>query len=269
MKIGISSWTYSWAVGVADYEPERPMGALDLLERAHALGADVLQIADNLPLDRLEPRELDQLALQAERHGIQIEVGTRGLDPDRLRVYLELARKLNAPLVRTLAHDGDDRPSLDESARRIACVMDEFETAGIVLGVENHDFYPAQWFSQLAQRIASPCFGICLDAVNNLGQGESFREVLDCLAPHTVNFHCKDYTIRRKPTMLGFDVSGAALGEGMLDLHGAYSRLKPGISWVIELWTPFQENLEQTLRLEEEWVRRSMACLHALRAKCT
>ena len=53
MRLGIGSYTYGWAIGVSGHAPERPMGALDLLERAAELGVGLVQVADNLPLHRL------------------------------------------------------------------------------------------------------------------------------------------------------------------------------------------------------------------------
>ena len=69
MKLGLSSWTYSWNIGVPGYpQPTCPMTAMDLLKKAHELGAQVLQIADNLPLEALSLEELDALAAQAKAY---------------------------------------------------------------------------------------------------------------------------------------------------------------------------------------------------------
>mgnify|MGYP000944512212 CR=1 FL=1 len=76
MKLGISSYTYPWAIGVPGYPPERPMSALGLLDRARDVGVEVVQICENLPLDRLAPAELEALAERARELGISLEVGT-------------------------------------------------------------------------------------------------------------------------------------------------------------------------------------------------
>lgn len=90
MKLGISSWTYTWAVGVPGHPPEHPMTALDLLNRGAELGVHLLQVADNLPLDQLSPAELDAFEKRAAELDISIEVGMRGIAPDHLRTYLRL-----------------------------------------------------------------------------------------------------------------------------------------------------------------------------------
>ncbi|MCL2462555.1 MAG: sugar phosphate isomerase/epimerase [Defluviitaleaceae bacterium] len=277
--IGISSWAYPWAVGVAGYEqPSRPMDAFGLLEKARELGAGVLQIEDNLPLHALGPNELDTLAAAARGCDITLEAGTKGLSPDNLLRYLDIALRIGARLVRTLPHDGSDRPGLEEAAARLMKVMPEYESNGVTLAVENHDFYPSKWLAELMERVngpaicplraapaARPCIlGVCLDPVNNFGQGESERDVFANLARFTVNFHCKDYMIARKPSMLGFDVEGAPLGSGRLDLKAAKTTLRPGISWVIESWTPWRENIRKTIQLEDEWARAGVGALRGV-----
>ena len=262
MRVGISSWACPWAIGVAGYPvPSQPMRAMDLLLLADETGAQVLQIADNLPLHLLSKGELSDLAAEAGRRGIALEAGTKGLAEDKLLQYLDIAGMLGAKLVRTLPHDGADRPDLEEALRRLRAVRSAFEAAGVTLAVENHDFYPGAWLRRLLELADSPMIGVCLDAVNNLGLGESFREVIALLGPRTVNFHCKDYTIARKPTMLGFDVTGAAAGEGMLDLELAKDSLRRDISWILESWLPWQGDIQATLRMEKEWLTRGMDTL--------
>ena len=54
MRLGISSFTYVWSVGVPGFfAPSQPLAPGGLLEKAVQLGVRVVQIADNLPLDRL------------------------------------------------------------------------------------------------------------------------------------------------------------------------------------------------------------------------
>ncbi len=268
MQIGISSWSCPWAIGVAGYPvPPGPMGAMELLQLAAETGAQVLQIADNLPLHPLPRGMLKELHREARLRGITLEAGTRGLAPDNLLQYLDIAGELGAKLVRTLPHDGTDRPDFEEALRRLRAVKPVFEAAGVMLAIENHDHYPSEWLRRLTEAADSPYIGVCLDAVNNLGLGESFREVLHTLGPRTVNFHCKDYTILRKPTMLGFDVVGAVAGEGMLDLALAQNALRADISWILESWLPWQEDIGSTLLTERNWLLKGMDNLRRLARK--
>lgn len=51
MNIGISSYTYTWGVGVPGYSSiENPLTPIDLIRRAFELGVQVVQLCDNTPL---------------------------------------------------------------------------------------------------------------------------------------------------------------------------------------------------------------------------
>ncbi|MDR0425753.1 MAG: sugar phosphate isomerase/epimerase [Clostridiales bacterium] len=263
MKIGLSTWAYPAFCAARQKE-----AALRLIERAAELRAEVFQFADNLPLDGLSAKELERLRLSAQENGIAPEVGTAGLSPENLMRHLAVAKSLGATLVRTLPHSRESRPGLLEAQGMIGRVIKEYESAGVTLAVENHDHYPAAWFSKLIESVKSPFLGVCLDAVNSLGQGEGFSEVIGALARHTVNFHCKDYTIRRRADSMGFVVSGTQTGRGMLDLDTAKNRLSGGISWIVESWLPDEDNakMQQT---EQIWARESLAYLFRFRReKC-
>lgn len=244
--------------------PASPMTAMDLLQKAHELDTQVLQIADNLPLERLTAAELDTLGSQAQKWGIILEAGTRGVRPKHLSLYLEIAARLHAPLLRTLLHGADGRPSIEEAEKDIRAVLPELREKNIVLAVENHDFYPVADLRGLMERIRDPYVGICLDPVNNLAQGDSTNDVFTTLGAYAANFHCKDYTIRRKPSNLGFDVEGCASGEGLLNLPRCIARF-PDLSFLVELWTPWQDDIAATCALEDKWARGSVDALRRLR----
>lgn len=266
-NIGISSWTFGWAVGVNGFQkPAVPVTPLDLAGKCVSLKADVLQIADNLPLHTYDTLYIDKLGRFAADKGIALEVGTKGLGRDNLLEYLAIAKRLGAKLVRTLPHDTNSRPDLNEARAMIREVLPEFRKNGIILGIENHDFYPSEWLRDLVTFFSDPCLGVCLDTVNNFGQGESEKEVFDILGKYAVNFHCKDYIISRKPHMMGFDVTGAPTGEGFLNLKRA-AKLPGNISWIIELWTPWQGNVEDTVQKEAKWAENSVINLRNFRSQ--
>src|SRR5262245_46995842 len=112
MRLGISSYTFVWAVGVAGYpQPARPLTVDGLLDKAADLGVKVVQIADNLPLHRLSQGELDRLAERAAEQGVALEVGTAGLMPDQLRQYLAVAVRLHSPFLRVVIDSDELQPS--------------------------------------------------------------------------------------------------------------------------------------------------------------
>ena len=65
MKIGLGSYSLRWSIGFKDLVPPAPMSAMECLDFAVAEGCEVVQFADNLPLDRLTTAEQTALAQRA------------------------------------------------------------------------------------------------------------------------------------------------------------------------------------------------------------
>ena len=141
MKIGVSSWTWSWNIGVSGYERlPQPMDAMGLLQAARNLGAEVLQIADNLPLEKLTAEQQLALGRQANDWGIALEAGTKGVRRDALLPFLDAAERIGAKFVRTLLHDDSGCPTVTEAEEALCGIIPELKKRGMTLGVENHDF---------------------------------------------------------------------------------------------------------------------------------
>ncbi|MEZ4832503.1 MAG: hypothetical protein R2873_10985 [Caldilineaceae bacterium] len=87
-RLGLGTYAYAWAIGVPGYPVTEPMDGFAFLHRAADLNLPLVQIADNLPLDALSTATLQALVNEAQRLGLEIEVGTRGIAPDHLRRYL-------------------------------------------------------------------------------------------------------------------------------------------------------------------------------------
>lgn len=267
MQLGVGSYTFAWAIGVLGREPARPMNALSLLEKAAALGVRVVQIADNLPLDRLPLIERDQLIERADELGIAIEVGTRGIGTEHLRTYLRLAQCLGSRILRVVTDTHEHRPSPEETVRLLARVVSEFGRARVVLAIENHDRFAAGALARIVERLGSDHVGICLDTVNSFGALEGPQVVLDTLAPHVVNLHIKDFTIRRVGHQMGFAIEGTPAGQGQLDVPWLLSRLRAAgrdPNAILELWTPPEPTIEATIAKEDAWACESIRYLRAL-----
>jgi len=76
MNLGLSTYTYTWAIGVPGHLPEKPMTLFQLVDLAFSHKMKVIQIADNSPLHLLSGEELDHLLAYATLKGVAIEVGT-------------------------------------------------------------------------------------------------------------------------------------------------------------------------------------------------
>jgi 3-oxoisoapionate decarboxylase len=265
-RIGISSWAYPWAVGVPGFEPERPMTALDLLDRAAELDVTVVQIADNLPLHTLSGEDLRAVRDAADARGLQLEVGTVGCTPSIFRRYLAIAMELGSPLVRVVLDTAVAQPAPAEVVATMRAVIPAFEEAGVDLLIENHDRFPARELRRIVHAVESDRMGVCLDTVNSLGCLEPVQTVLETLRPMVRNVHLKDFTIQRVENRMGFTVSGAPVGAGALDVPGLLAQvgeMAGDVSVVLEQWPVAEDALTATLRKEEAWAAQSITYLKA------
>jgi sugar phosphate isomerase/epimerase len=264
VRLGISSYTYAWAVGVPGAPPERPLGAEDLVERAAQLGADVLQIADNLPLQAWPARDVSALAAAARDVGLALELGTRGTAPVHVRRYLELAGALGSDVLRIVVDAPSDEPAPEEVVRRLAPLRDDFLSAGVTLAVENHDRFTTSQLRWIITTLGADWTGICLDTVNSFGALEGPGVVIAALAPLAVNLHVKDFVITRAWHAMGFTVEGCPAGRGRLDIPALLATIgehRSDLTAVLELWTPPESRLADTIATEDAWARESVAFL--------
>jgi len=267
MKLGINTYTFMWAIGFQFGDrapaPARPMTAFDLLGKARELGVRVVQVGPNLPLDRLPAAELDAFAGQAQAWGIELELGTRGLETDHLRRQLALAQRIGARLLRTIPEIGGKPVAAHVIPAALAAILPALAADDMVLALENGNL-PAAELCAAIESAGSPRIGVVLDMVNSLAVSEGWKQVTEVLASRTMCLHLKDFTVRRFSNMMGFTVEGRPAGAGQLDLPWLFSALKASpydFNVIIELWPPEQATLEQTIALEHAWAAESVANL--------
>jgi sugar phosphate isomerase/epimerase len=267
MRLGIGSYAFAWSIGLQGHAPPYPMRAFDLLEAARQLGVRVVQICDNLPLDALSEKELDRLARRATELSIQIEVGTRGIRPEHLARYLEIAVRLESPLLRVVVDAANHRPAVEEVVATLCPLLPALADARVCLAIENHDRFSARQFAEIVRSLASPAVGICLDTVNSFGALEGPEVVVATLAPWVVNLHLKDFGIRRVDHQMGFLIEGRPAGKGQLNVPWLLNQLRAAnrdFNVILEQWPPPQPLLEDTIALEKAWAQESVAYLRTL-----
>jgi len=265
MRLGISSYTFVWSVGVPGYpQPREPLTAEGLLHKAAELGVGVVQIADNLPLHRLSSKQVDALAGLAGEMGISMEVGTSGIGPEHLRTYVKLAERLQSPIVRVVIDTADSEPTIDEVVESLHQVLLDFSRANVHLAIENHDRFTAAMLAQIIERCRGHNVGICLDTANSIGCGEDVSTLLRTLGPWIVNVHMKDYCAPRLPHKKGFIIEGCPAGQGILDipqLLNDVSRFGRDPNVILELWPAPEPTIEQSMAKENEWTHESVRYL--------
>jgi 3-oxoisoapionate decarboxylase len=262
MKLGISSYTYTWSVGVPGSEPMEPWDEKMLLQKASELEVDCLQIADNLPLHLMDGQRIHALKQLASDSGIDLEVGARGMTAEMLLRYLEIADQLGSSILRFVIDGPDFKPSVKEVTGIIRSAVPLLEKRGIRLAIENHDRLQAREFLEIVHGSGSENVGICLDSVNSMGAGEGIETVTTLLAPHTYNLHIKEFIVERHPHMMGFTIEGRPVGQGQLPLAWMLEQLGSQCqSAILESWTPPGETIEKTMAKEAEWARESIKYL--------
>jgi sugar phosphate isomerase/epimerase len=267
MQLGISSYTYTWAVGVPGSLPAKQLSAFDLVDKSAASGLNLVQIADNLPLEIWPAEHICDLYSYAENKNISIEMGGRGLTPGHTIQCLKTAIALHSPLLRMVIDGAGYEPDLNSVISSIKDLLPEFEARGIQLAIENHDRFKAREFEKIIQTVGSELVGICLDSVNSMGAGEGFEEVSRILLPYTINLHIKDFTIQRVSHKMGIIIEGAPAGKGMLNIKELVNKLyftDSCKSAVLELWTPPESNIEDTIIKEDKWAKESIEYLSSI-----
>ncbi|MBI5667444.1 MAG: sugar phosphate isomerase/epimerase [Chloroflexi bacterium] len=263
--LGLGTYGVAWAIGVPGYEqPKAPMDAFGLLRFADDLGLRLVQIADNLPLHTLTDEQRRDVRDEAQKRGIAIEVGTRGIQTDHLRQYLEIARFFNSPILRVVVDTKDHHPSPEEVVSLIRVVLPELEAAGITLAIENHDRFKVNQLAGIIQALNSPYVGICLDTVNSFGSLEGPEVVVETLGCHVVNLHVKEFVVKRAGHAMGFEITGRPTGQGMMNVPWLLGRLDGfGRSYnaIIEAWLPMQITIDETVAMEARWARESVTYL--------
>lgn len=262
MKLGVSSYSFTWAAGVKGSMPEKRLGVMDLLNIARGLKVGLVQIADNMPLHEMSEEQIHDLLQKTNELHIDLEAGANNMTASNLERYIVLAEKIKSRILRFSIDSNDYKPDVKTVIALIKNAVPELKKRDIILALENHDRLITDHFREIVEAVDSPYVGICLDCANSLGLGEGFHEVVKALAPYTVNFHLKEVYIRRKYHMMGFEIEGRPFGEGCLPLqwmlHQLPSKCKTAI---LEQWTPPEADVQKTIEKEREWAGRSLAYL--------
>ena len=262
MRLGIGSYTYSWAMGIPGYDNGRPrITCVDIINRAAERRCDLVQLCDNAFLERMPSEERSMLGQQCRSLNLGIQVGTRGVDPANVSAFLGIAMETRSDLVRSMLPKEGYGTDLNDAIAMLKEVMPAFEKADILLSLENHDRHTCRELRTVLDRVGSRHLGICLDTANSYGVTEDVSRVIDTLLPVANCVHIKDFSIRRISTQMGFHLGGAPAGMGMVDIKkimDGYAGMGEKGAVILELWTPYINDLEETIALENRWAELSL-----------
>lgn len=265
MKIGIGSYAFRWAIGTEDFVPPNPLTTFDLLEKAAALDAEVVQICDNLPVASLPDKTLIDLAERAAELNLDLEVGIKGSRPEHLRHNLGVAERLGARLLRVVLAEAGWKPSFDELVTIFKTLLPELHAKDITIAIENHFYLRPVELAHLVKILDGPKVGVCLDPLNSITMLVSPVETIATLARFAVSAHVKNAVVTRPKT--GFYIGGCPLDKGLVDIPGMLNALRAAgrsPNLLVECWMDQLADQAATLRQEEEWTRQGVAYLRQL-----
>ena len=260
MTIGLSTYSFFWQWH--DTAPQ-PLTLAQMVDKTALWEVRLLQICDYPPVERLDVQELSEIRSRAARHQVDLELGTRGVQPAHLERYLRLAQLLGAYLVRSMVRSDEAATAVD----LLRQVVPAYEQAGVRLALETYEQVPTAQLLEIVRDVDSPSLGICLDPANCVAALETPRSTIDLTADHVLNLHVKDFAFTRQGGWVGFTLAGAPLGEGLLDLTYLMERVRPderGINQIIEHWLLWQGASATTCALEDEWTLHNLEVLRDL-----
>ena len=116
-------------------------------------------------------------------------------------------------------------PSRDRLERFLAAAAERVPDAGMTL-VAREPLPRAVPVAAASWRARYPpeVIAFCVDSANSLRNWESAEQVFDLLDERAAFYHLKDYRVRG--SNVGFEVTGAPLGEGALDLADCVARMR-------------------------------------------
>ncbi|MGO1414679.1 MAG: sugar phosphate isomerase/epimerase family protein [Microbacterium gubbeenense] len=257
--IGLGTYAYFW-------QHAEGLSLVGAFEDARAQGVELFQICDYAPLERMTDAELRDAASAAHDYGLTIELGTKGIEQERLSRFLELAEVFDARLVRSMLYGPGSRPSLDEATRILSTAMPAYEAAGVSLALETYEQVPTRDLLGVIDAVGSAALGVCLDPANVVAQLESPRACTEQTSRLVKNVHVKDFAFARQDGWVGFTYSGARMGDGLHDYGHVLDVIRPrerGINEVVEHWLPRQADAETTIRTERDWTRATLEYLRS------
>jgi len=266
--IGLGTYAFFWQHSDLVAEPLSLVGAF---EATTALGVDLFQICDYAPLESMSEAELTDAAAAARDLGLAVELGTKGIEPDRLARFLDLAGVFDARLVRSMLYSPDSRPTFAQAEEWLRAALPAYEASGVDLALETYEQVATTDLVDLVARIDSDRLGICLDPANVVARLERPRDCVELTAPYVKNVHVKDFAFARQPGWVGFTYGGAPMGEGLHDYPHLLETVRPRdrgvdgpeVNEIVEHWLSWQGDPETTVRTEREWTRTTIEYLRS------
>lgn len=267
IRTGIGSYAYRYAVGFDGYRPANPMDSLRFATTAERLGADGIQLCENLAFSDNNDDVFRQIREYCAGHEMFVEIGMRDLTDETLARHIQIARSTGSDLIRTVLGAPSDSPEehpkqLEQRSRSVLRNAEStLDQLGINLGVENHFDLETERLAQIVESTGSERIGFVLDTTNGIGFIERPEQTLERFLPRLLSVHLKDFRIVKVEA--GYEIRGCVLGSGWLDYAGILERIisskrNPSVMIELSVRRARSDSEEETICLEHEMVAASL-----------
>jgi len=220
----------------------RQLTTFELFDEAVRMGLDGLHLDDGV-LESLDTAYLEEVNAAAAERGLYLEynfsmdLGGMGIGIQHdLDEALATANALGADIVKVSMDLKRPRPvsasrfhpavkeQMKSFATRLKASAPAAQEAGIKIAVENHCDSFSEEILWLLDRVNHPAVGACIDTVNALMVMEDPMQAIENLAPRAFTNHFRDDRIEFQ--RYGFKLTGAAVGQGDIDMQRAYEIIR-------------------------------------------
>jgi sugar phosphate isomerase/epimerase len=231
--------------------------AFDSLDEAHFSKVREYAAERNLYLEynfALPSKKYDSSVQHDIEEGIAI---ARAIGADVAKIGMNLSRP--QPVAASKFHP-EVMQQLEAVVNRLKHAAPIAQNSGVRLAVENHTDAFSEEVIWVLDQVNHPWIGACIDTVNGLHVTENPITAVENLAPRAFTNHFRDNKIVIKP--YGFELTGAAVGEGDLDMKRAYELIQQNpevnrINIELDLKCPI-DNMQAALRIEREALKKSI-----------
>jgi len=162
VRLGITSYTYRWAVGGDfrfgdDFKLGKPLDVSNLVDRVSTLGLEVIQIADNIKFD-MTAEEYRRLGQFSRSKGIALQLGAGGISRSVVEKYSQVADLVGSSLLNVYPTEREPVGVVVERVRGLLPLLRNHE---LTLTLENEDsgLYSCHELAEIFGRVNDPLVG--------------------------------------------------------------------------------------------------------------
>ena len=223
--------------------------AKQYLDYCAAQKVQLVHFSETRFLGSFEPEHLREVREQAERLGLEVEIGMKSICPtskmfeaaqgtaeEQLVRMMKAANMVGSKIVRAVLGSADDRrpgpieARIEDTARVLRNVRSQAADLKVKIAIENHaGDMQARELKSLVDEAGPEFVGVCLDAGNPLWTIEDPHLTLETLYPYVLTSHLRDSAVWKMPE--GAAVTWVQMGRGNVDIDSyvqRYVELCPG-----------------------------------------